>query len=598
MWIKVAVSGDNVLRSIENTEMASRTDDALSDREYRRIREATRTYREELLVRLAGEVGLRPREMADIAIEDGREYETQGTVHHLLAVDGPKGGRLAYVPTDVWDELDKFARERHRDAGEAVFDVSSRRIQMIVSEVGNRVGDVPISSRLLRRTFARRSLARGVDPRVVQRTGGWASLDTVGELLDEPDEDEIVRAFSSTEAAGGGSSVGGTGARPQFEMAVDALVDASTALETAASRADVEQVVSETLVEAGYDAAWVLGTGTDASERTIRATAGAVGERAGGSALTVHALDTTPGTGTTGERVRRHENVREIPGLTSRHVVAAVPVDYGDTTYGTLAVVSSADDAFRPRERTVLSDLGRRLGQAIGAVTRRRLLRADAVVELEFRTTDERSFLVSTARDCGCSFELEGLAPVSERSLVMYVRVRGTDPETVVDRATATEDVTRGRLIRTGSEESVVELVVSGAAVAVTVTEFGGNVTEYAGDADGATVVAEFPTDVDVRGIVRAVTAAYPDTEFVAKRETSHSVSTHSSLREIATEGLTTKQRSVLRSAYLAGYFDWPRGTTAEELADTLDISSPTLHNHLRKAQRSILDELFDDDPS
>jgi predicted DNA binding protein len=33
-------------------------------------------------------------------------------------------------------------------------------------------------------------------------------------------------------------------------------------------------------------------------------------------------------------------------------------------------------------------------------------------------------------------------------------------------------------------------------------------------------------------------------------------------------------------------------------LADTLDISSPTLHNHLRKAQRSILDELFDDDPS
>lgn len=577
--------------------MASGTDESLSDREYRHIREATRTYREELLVRLAGEVGLRPREMADIALEDGREYETQGAVHHLLAVDGPTGGRLAYVPTDVWDALDKFARERNRDGAEPVFDVSSRRIQMIVSEVGDRVADVPISSRLLRRTFARRSLARGVDPRVVQRSGGWASLDTVGELLDEPDEDEIVRAFTGVPAAGEAASAG-TGSRPQFEMAVDALVDASTALETAASRSDVEQVSCETLVEAGYDAAWVLGTGADAAERTIRATAGVVGERAGESAVTVDALDTVSETGTAGERVRRHEDVRKIPGLTPRHVVAAVPVTYGDTTYGTLAVVSSADGAFHPRERAVLSDLGRRLGQAIGAVTRRRLLRADAVVELEFRTTDDRSFLVSTARDCGCSFELEGLAPVSERSLVMYVRVRGTDPETVVDRARATEDVTRARLIRTGSEESVVELVVSGAAVAVTVTEFGGNVTEYAGDADGATVVAEFPSDVDVRGIVRAVTAAYPGTEFVAKRETSHSVSTHSSLREMATDGLTDKQRSVLRSAYLAGYFDWPRETTAEELADTLDISSPTLHNHLRKAQRSILDELFEDDPS
>ena len=578
--------------------MTSRTADSLSDREYRRIREATRTYREELLVRLAGEVGLRPREMADVALEDGREYETQGTVHHLLAVDGPNGSRLAYVPTDVWDELDKFARERNRDAAEAVFDVSSRRIQMIVAEVGDRVGDVPISSRLLRRTFARRSLARGVDPRVVQRTGGWASLDTVGELLDEPGEDEIVRVFASVAAPGEGVFAGGTGSRPQFEMAVDALVDASTALETAASRADVEQLACESLVEAGYDAAWMLGTGADPGERTVRATAGAVGEGTDESALTVDALDTVPETGTAGERVSRHENVGGIPGLTPRHVVAAVPVDYGDTTYGTLAVVSSADGAFQPRERTVLADLGRRLGQAIGAVTRRRLLRADAVVELEFRTTDNRSFLVSTARDCGCSFELEGLAPVSERSLVMYVRVRGTDPETIVDRATATENVTRARLIRTGSEESVVELVVSGAAMAVTLTEFGGNVTEYAGDADGASVVAEFPTDVDVRGIVRAVTVAYPDTEFVAKRETSHSVSMHSSLREMATDGLTAKQRSVLRSAYLAGYFDWPRETTAEELADALDISSPTLHNHLRKAQRSILDELFDDDPS
>ena len=578
--------------------MASDTDETLSDREYHRIRQATRTYREELLVRLAGEVGLRPREIADVALEDGREYEATGTVHHLLAVDGPKGSRLAYVPTDVWDDLVKFARERNRDPAETVFDVSARRIQMIVAEVGDRVVDVPISSRLLRRTFARRSLDRGVDPQVVQRTGGWASLDTVGELLDEPDEAAVVRAFSGVGVGEEGASVGGPGSGSQFEMAVDALVAAGSALETAASRADVEQVACESLVEAGYDAAWMLGTGVDPGERTVRATAGAVGEVTDGSALTVDTLETGPGTGKDEARVSRHESVSEIPGLTPRHVVAAVPVAYGDTTYGTLAVVSSADGAFQPRERTVFADLARRLGQAIGAVARRRLLRADAVVELEFRTTDARSFLVSTAHDCGCSFELEGLAPVSERSLVLYVRVRGTDPETIVDRASATEDVTRARLIRTGSEASVVELVVSGAAMPVTVTEFGGNVTEYAGDADGATVVAEFPADVDVRGVLRAVTAAYPDTDFVAKRETSRSVSTHSSLREMATDGLTAKQRSVLRSAYLAGYFDWPRGTTAEELADTLDISSPTLHNHLRKAQRSILDELFDDDPS
>ncbi|MFW5937548.1 MAG: bacterio-opsin activator domain-containing protein [Halanaeroarchaeum sp.] len=577
--------------------MDDSTDGPLPDREYRRVLDATRTYREELVVRLAGEVGLRPREMAEITLADGRRYAVEGTVHHLLGIEGSNGHRLAYVPDDVWDALVKFGRERDREEADTVFDVSARRLQMLVGEVGDRVRGVTVSSRALRRTFARRALADGVDPRVIQRVGGWASLDTVGDLLDEPEVDDVVRAFSTTGTTERESPDEARGKRSSA-MAVDALVDASARLEASTSRADVEQVACEALVDAGYDAAWLLGTGTDAENRTVRATAGDVGERAGGDAVTVDALEAVPGAETTGERVLRHDDVGEIPGLDSRHVVAVVPVEYGDTTYGSLAVVSSDGGAFAARERTVLVDLGRRLGQAIGAVTRRRLLRADTVVELEFETTADGSFLVSTARECGCSFSLEGLAPVSERSLVLYVRVRGTDPETVVDRATRVDDVSRARLIRTGSEDSVVELVVSGASVAVTLTEFGGNVTEYVVDGDGATVVAEFPTDVDVRGVVEGVTAAYPDTEFVAKRDTSHSVSTHSSLREMATDDLTDKQRSVLRSAYLAGYFDWPRGTTAEELADALDISSPTLHNHLRKAQRSILDELFDDRPS
>ncbi|MEF8778108.1 MAG: helix-turn-helix domain-containing protein, partial [Natronomonas sp.] len=46
--------------------------------------------------------------------------------------------------------------------------------------------------------------------------------------------------------------------------------------------------------------------------------------------------------------------------------------------------------------------------------------------------------------------------------------------------------------------------------------------------------------------------------------------------------------------AYFAGYFDWPRGSTAEEGADSMGVSSPTLHNHLRKAERKLLSSFFD----
>jgi predicted DNA binding protein len=80
-------------------------------------------------------------------------------------------------------------------------------------------------------------------------------------------------------------------------------------------------------------------------------------------------------------------------------------------------------------------------------------------------------------------------------------------------------------------------------------------------------------------------------------------VSTRERDREITTVGrpggvldeLTDRQREVLEAAYQAGYFAWPRESTAEEVADALGLSSPTVHGHLRKAEVVILSALLDD---
>ena len=52
---------------------------------------------------------------------------------------------------------------------------------------------------------------------------------------------------------------------------------------------------------------------------------------------------------------------------------------------------------------------------------------------------------------------------------------------------------------------------------------------------------------------------------------------------------LTDRQREVLEHALDHGYFDWPRQTTSEALADDLDISRATYLEHLRKAERTLL---------
>jgi predicted DNA binding protein len=59
-------------------------------------------------------------------------------------------------------------------------------------------------------------------------------------------------------------------------------------------------------------------------------------------------------------------------------------------------------------------------------------------------------------------------------------------------------------------------------------------------------------------------------------------------------ETLTEKQLAALRAAHAGGYYDWPRrGSSAQELADALGVASATYHQHLRAAERKLVDAFF-----
>jgi predicted DNA binding protein len=68
----------------------------------------------------------------------------------------------------------------------------------------------------------------------------------------------------------------------------------------------------------------------------------------------------------------------------------------------------------------------------------------------------------------------------------------------------------------------------------------------------------------------------------------------HRELQSSLQDQLTDRQREVLTAAHEAGYYTWPREITGEELADELDISSPTLHEHLRAAEQTLIAMVFD----
>ncbi len=60
---------------------------------------------------------------------------------------------------------------------------------------------------------------------------------------------------------------------------------------------------------------------------------------------------------------------------------------------------------------------------------------------------------------------------------------------------------------------------------------------------------------------------------------------------------LTDKQRETMIAAYRSGYYDIPTRISSERLSKMMNISKPTLLEHLRKAERRIITEILAGSP-
>lgn len=109
------------------------------------------------------------------------------------------------------------------------------------------------------------------------------------------------------------------------------------------------------------------------------------------------------------------------------------------------------------------------------------------------------------------------------------------------------------------------------------------------GTEGGAVVWTIEPMDgADAREVVEGAKGANPGSTFAPNREPGREV-TNTDRPEKVLDGLTDRQHEVLEAAFRAGYYDWPRESTAEELATSLGLTGATLHGHLRKAERTVL---------
>ncbi|SEV82162.1 bacterio-opsin activator domain-containing protein [Natrinema salifodinae] len=271
----------------------------------------------------------------------------------------------------------------------------------------------------------------------------------------------------------------------------------------------------------------------------------------------------------------------------------AVPISHEDATYGVLTVLASRDDAFSERERAGFRLLGETIGFTIMAVKNRQLLFADTVVELEFRIDGGDTFSFDLSEEYGCTCSLEWAGTTAEGRTFQYVTIDGLDGDTVLEEAEAHDSVERCRLIHDGDERCTIEMRLSKSGVR-TLENHGATIRDITVEDGVGTCLVEVSQDADIREIAEALTLVYENTELVARREVDRPVRTAAERRNRILDQLTDRQLTTLRLAYYGGFFDWPRESTGEEIAEAMGISPPTMHQHLRKGHKSILGEFFE----
>ncbi|WP_336328256.1 bacterio-opsin activator domain-containing protein [Halovenus sp. HT40] len=375
------------------------------------------------------------------------------------------------------------------------------------------------------------------------------------------------------------------------------LVDAS-------SREEIAATICERLGETDlYEFAWVGERELGGEEIQVQASSGTPGR-------TLEAIEEILDTGTPlpeqqaietatpeivqplGEDESVPEPIRRAAFADGLQSLLAIPLTYGSNVYGVVGIYAANQEAFSQRERASFETVGEMAGFAINASRQRNLIQSDTVVELTIEFIDSDAPLVSVATATGSRLVLDGLVGQGG-DLYCYLIVEDSEPEPVADQLADAPEARESRVISATETGGSLEVDLTPETPLGTLAAQGVTVSHAEYEDGRGRCTVELSPETDVRRVADAVTHEY-DGQVVAKRRRERELTTPQEFRDDLSDRLTDKQETALRTAFFADYFESPRGSTAEEVADTLDITGPTLLHHLRAGQKKLLAEFFE----
>jgi predicted DNA binding protein len=356
----------------------------------------------------------------------------------------------------------------------------------------------------------------------------------------------------------------------RYVAALETLRSVNAAVVDASSRTELEQRVPGRLVDGPYDGAWLLTPPVADETATVRTSAGR----------------NLP------KDVRAATGVPDPAGTVvqrSDRTFVAVPCSNDGTTDAVLVVSApTVDDA----ERDLLVEVGETIGHGLASIRRKTALMNDNEVELELRIGNATDPIFDReATDA--TFEFVRTIPIGDDAFLQYVAVEGMDSETFEREMETFEGVDWVRRVGDEDDPMLYETRYRDPSIVGTIAAAGGRVVSAAIEDDDMSIVARVPGENAVEQLLASVSDRFPEAHVRARRSLVDGP-TSVELGTTAFDRLTDRQRTVLETAYVAGYFDRPRRSTGEDLAASLDVSPSTFYQHLRAGQRKVFEVLFD----
>ena len=285
---------------------------------------------------------------------------------------------------------------------------------------------------------------------------------------------------------------------------------------------------------------------------------------------------------------------RERGLIRGTNSIVAIPIVHESACFGAIEVHVTRPDGMSEEEVGALEELGQTIGHAIGAIRQRDALLAGGTTTLTF-DVESASVLSAFVRTAEVPVSSVDLSHRDDGTWAVFVTLDVTndpDPESL---GTHIEAETAASVLDAGATELTCVLTLDAGSPIQQLVERGVTLRKIAfrSDPERLRVTVQLPSEMAVREYVTDVTAALDGIELVAKRDRPVDWEVDSARSGGLDDRLTDRQREALRMAFHAGYFDWPRGNDATTVAAELDIAQSTFSQHLRAAERKLLEAHF-----